>query len=71
MDAIEFETKIENGIIKIPPEYKTIADKNCRVIILTDQDSKEPKKISTSKKLYAISIDTRGFKFNRNEANER
>ena len=36
MQAIEFTTKIKNGVIEIPREYKLLMDKIARVIILTE-----------------------------------
>lgn len=37
MYAVEFETKINNGVIEIPKQYKEMSQNdNVRVIIMTD-----------------------------------
>jgi len=41
MKAFEFKTKPENGIIKIPPEYRNYANSIIRVIMLTNEDDFE------------------------------
>lgn len=70
MQAIEFIAKAQKGSIKVPKEYQEQLQDQFRVIIL--QDAIVPKK-STSKKrtLNAVKIKTKGFKFNRDEANAR
>ncbi len=42
-----------------------------KVIRLSAQNGKEQKSIAKKKEFKAIRLDTRGFKFNREEANER
>ncbi len=37
MYAIEFKTKIKNGIIKIPNEYIDMLKENVKVIVLKDE----------------------------------
>lgn len=39
MNALEFSTKIEKGLIKIPNEYKDLNDSFVRIIILSDSDA--------------------------------
>jgi hypothetical protein len=70
MQAIEFMAKAEKGSIKVPKEYQEQLQDQFRVIIL--QEANTSKK-STSKKrvLNAVKIKTKGFKFNRDEANAR
>ena len=71
MKAIEFITKAKNGVIKIPKEYKEQLQDEFRVIILQELPAEE-KKISGKKRtLSAAKIKTKGFKFNRDEANAR
>jgi len=71
MQAVEFETKVENGVIPIPYQYRDTFSDDVRVIVLTDekpsQETIKPKK----KKIHSIGIDMTGYKFNREEANER
>ena len=67
MQAFEFIATVEDGMIPIPPQYKdSIADK-IRVIILSDTDIEKPRR----KKIYSIGIDMAGYKFDREDANER
>lgn len=72
MKAIEFVAKTKGGVIAIPKNYLKQISPECRVIILMEP---KPKKAAQPKKkkggLTAISIPTKGFKFNREEANER
>lgn len=37
MYAVEFETKIENGIVNIPKEYSDIYQSQARVLVLIDE----------------------------------
>ncbi len=68
MHAIEFHAVIENGIVHIPKEYKDLQEKReVRFFILYD-DKTEPNVEKRKKKMSAISIDTTGFKFDRDEA---
>jgi hypothetical protein len=48
MYAVEFETKIENGIVNIPKEYSDIYQSQARVLVLVDEVVKK-----TEKKDYA------------------
>lgn len=41
MNALEFTTQIEKGIIHLPKEYDEYANVNARVIILFDQPLKQ------------------------------
>jgi hypothetical protein len=67
MQAVEFDTTVENGVINIPHQYKTSVADKVRVIVLSEPNAEKPKK----KKIYSIGIDMTGYKFNREEANER
>ena len=66
MQAYEFYAKNrEDGVIRVPDEYKSkIATKVIKVIII-----EEPAK-SIRDLLLEPTLDTRGWKFNREEANE-
>jgi hypothetical protein len=73
MEAIEFKTILKNGAVIIPPEYSAQWEgKPIRVIVLEDlgksTQSIEPLQKSPFK---AISLQTQGFKFDREEANAR
>ena len=67
MQAYEFNSVIEKeGIIQIPKHYLNSISSPVKVILLTDE-----KKINKYKNFSAINLTTKGFKFNREEANER
>jgi hypothetical protein len=38
MLAVEFETHVENGIIKIPEKYRQIAEGDLKIIILKEEE---------------------------------
>ena len=43
MYAVEFKTKIKDGIIIIPKKYRKILKKNVKVIVLTEEkESQKP-----------------------------
>jgi len=68
MQAVEFESIIDDGIIRIPDEIKNQVGKQVKVILLSKDTVKIQKKAKT---FSAISIDTKGFVFDREEANAR
>jgi hypothetical protein len=73
MQAIEFKTTIHNGTVTIPAEYSPEWEgKTIRVIVLYDEENlaqtvEQPK----ASNFRAVSLKTKGFKFNREEANVR
>lgn len=70
MEAIEFITDVENGKITIPKKYASNLPQQLRVIILVD--TKKEKKTAKKKVTFsAFKVKSKGFKFNRDEANER
>jgi hypothetical protein len=73
MEAIEFKTVIQNGQVSVPPQYSSRWEgKTIRVIVLDDSEIvPEPIKKSEKTICSAISLNTRGFKFDRDEANAR
>ena len=70
MMAYEFQAAVNDGIIRIPSEYKNKISKMVKVILLSEESTK---KLNNEKKsiFTAMKLDTRGFVFNREEANER
>jgi hypothetical protein len=68
MKAIEFRAKIDKGVIKIPEEFRNKLDHEVRVILLMEETEKE---YLGKPGFTAVKIKTKGFKFNREEANER
>ena len=75
MQAYEFYAKPENGVIKIPEQYKNKIKSDVKVIILKDKQWKFDREEANARRrtdlLSPISIDTRGWKFDKEEANER
>jgi len=69
MQAYEFNTVVRDGIIHIPKQFSDKQLLNVRVILLADSAKKvyEPRK----NKFTAMRLKTKGFTFNREEANER
>ena len=67
MQAVEFSATVENGVIPIPRQYKKSVTDKVRVIVLSETGKEKPKK----KKIYSIGLNMKGFKFCREEANER
>lgn len=67
MQTIEFNATVEDGVIPIPRQYKGSIAEKVRVIVFPQPEAEKPKK----KKVYSIGIDMTGYKFNREEANER
>lgn len=73
MEAIEFKTVIHDGIVNLPVEYSSQWEgKKIRVIVLDESESlSESGDKSEKKMLKAISLNTKEFKFNREDANVR
>lgn len=71
MEAIEFFAKAEKGSIKIPKEYQEQLHDQFRVIILQEASTPDKKASRKKRTLSAVKIKTKGFKFNREEANAR
>lgn len=72
MQAIEFTTKVKDGVIEIPKEYLKTLHNKCRVIILVESKITSHKAITKSKRqLSSLKIKTKGLVFDRDEANER
>jgi hypothetical protein len=68
MEAIEFVTKVQKGMIKIPKKYQENLMNKVRVIILTDPEKME---LSRKKQFKAVKLKTKGVNFDRDMANER
>ena len=69
MQAYEFSTVVQNGVIHIPEQYHNRNLSSVRVIILSNTPSYFS--VKSSKKFSAIRLKTKGFEFDREEANER
>jgi hypothetical protein len=72
MQAYEFVAKPEDGRITIPAEYRHLITSNVRVIVLPSADKTDlPHPCRKSDLILPPSINTEGWKFDREEANER
>jgi len=74
MQAYEFYAKPENGVIHIPQELRNQITSNVKVIILERKSQDVLKETNVKHKsdlLLPPTLDTAGWKFNREEANER
>ena len=67
MQAIEFVSKAHDGVVDLPREHQAWNGKNVRVT-LQEAESAEAKRKPLFK---AATISTRGYRFNRDAANER
>jgi len=68
MQACEFDTVIEDeGVIYVPKQYLKMVSSAVKVIILSNEKPSQ----SGKKGFSAMRLKTKGFKFNREAANER
>jgi len=65
--TISFETEVENGYIKVPASYDIHEVK----VILMWNDGAKTRTKDHKPKLPYLGIDMTGYKFDREEANER
>ena len=82
MNTIEFTTIVKNGIVHIPKSYKefqkTIKAKFVVIYDIIEKSNKknhdtdiDEKKSNSKLKMSAISLNTKGYNFDRDSANER
>ncbi|MFN6249252.1 MAG: hypothetical protein ACK4ZF_15560 [Microcystis sp.] len=73
MEAIEFRTVIHKGQVSVPPRYSSRWEgKMIRVIVVDDAEIVPEPSQKTEKTMFeAIFLNTRGFRFDRDEANTR
>ncbi|GHV43650.1 hypothetical protein AGMMS50268_15680 [Spirochaetia bacterium] len=71
--VIEFQSVIRDGVIPIPKEYAGKIQSSAIQVAITEITANSPKKVKpfTFEDFSAIAIDTRSWKFDREEANER
>ena len=69
MNAIEFQTTVSDGIIRMPEQYRHERFANARVIVLTN-GSRETHKKEVHFTDFNLEMPT-DYKFNREEANAR
>jgi hypothetical protein len=69
MEAIEFKSKIKDGIIRIPEKYKQKTGTTVKVIVMTEKKTKQSDIIDN---LLATPIKSKDFSpFSREEIYER
>ena len=75
MQAYEFYTKPKNGVIRVPEQYKNQITDNILVIVLEKKQTTLNREEANVRKktdlLSPPSLKTKGWKFNREEANAR
>ena len=80
MQVVEFQAAIENGIVRIPEEYKDLQEKKrVRFVVMYDDDllkrkysREEMQRMDSVDMIFdKYSIDMSQIKFNRDEAHER
>ncbi len=71
MQAIEFETFSEDGIIKIPDKYRSFISKPLKVILLRVDEPEKTGPDKIDEFFDGININLSRFNFDRDEANER
>lgn len=69
METISFRTESKGHIIEIPKEYSRFASKNIDVV-LSVHDRMEVKS-QIEKKMRSMSLNTKFFRFDRQEASQR
>ena len=75
MEAYQFIAKPENGVIHIPIEYKHKIKNTVRVILIEEKpfvfDRDEANARHKSDLLLSPTMSTKGWRFSREQANER
>jgi hypothetical protein len=71
--VFEFQSIIRDGVIPIPKEYAGKIQSSAVQVSITEITANSTQKVKpfTFEDFSAISIDTRSWKFDREEANER
>jgi hypothetical protein len=70
MQAYEFNAVIRDGIIRLPEQFRDERLSSVRVILLSNTHAAAAKE-ACNKKFTAMKLKTKGFQFDREEANER
>jgi len=68
MEGITFEAVARNGAISIPEQHRQLFSETVRVLVHVEPLTLNER---TGPSFKAVTIRTKGFKFNREEANER
>lgn len=68
MQAVEFKSKPHDNVVDLPLNLRDWNNRPVRVILLADEEGARPAIVNTFR---AISLKTRDFRFDRDEANAR
>ncbi len=72
MYAVEFETRIDNGIVHIPEQYKTLQNsRKATIIVMVDEPTEEKEASVFARFLKKSSTIENLTVFNRDELHER
>ncbi len=67
MQTMEFVSKAHDGVVDLPREHQSWNGKQVRVILLEAMGESVKRKTAFN----AVTLSTRGYRFNRDAANER
>ncbi|MDP2795080.1 MAG: hypothetical protein Q8O25_13565 [Sulfurisoma sp.] len=67
MRVVEFKSKPHDNVVDLPPDLRDWNGRRVRVILLSEEGSEQ----RAEPVFKAISLRTRGFKFDRDDANAR
>ncbi|MCQ8116585.1 hypothetical protein [Methylomonas rosea] len=70
MQVVEFEADAKGRMIEIPIQFTAFASKHLK-IKLSIEEAADSTSTKPAKRLSALSIDTRSFQFDREDANAR
>jgi len=73
MMAYEFQATINDNIIQIPAEYRNRISKKVKIILLSEEIAEQSitEKMAKKSSFPYFAVDTTGYTFDREEANER
>ena len=71
MRAIQFETVVNGDVIPIPVQYRDKLQSGAKVRVVVDVEPRTKAGSLSPEDFSSLKIDPRGFKFDREEANER
>ena len=69
MYAYEFQADVYGSLIEIPEQYRRKIRGNAKIIVMMESEGTDAPREEL--RFDALRIPTKGFKFNREEANER
>jgi hypothetical protein len=71
MQTFEFQVKPHNGMINLPSQFQQWDEKQVRIILLIEEIDSAHQIQKDRYAFDAVSLNTKEFHFNREEANER